>query len=118
MQRKATTVRLEPAAQAKLRKLSKILHQPVNKLVNEAIRDYVVRRSKQAEDELSSMLAGLRELRKRDPNFEESIAKFIEAELTVTDDPAEGSIFIEEGESDEVGAVGPVQKAVLKVLND
>ena len=88
MQRKATTVRLEPASQAGLNKLSEILRQPVNKLVNEAVREYVVRRSKQAEDELASTLEDLRALRKRDPNFEESIAKFIEAELAVTDDPA------------------------------
>jgi predicted transcriptional regulator len=118
MQRKATTVRLEPASQAGLSKLSEILRQPVNKLVNEAVREYVARRSKQAEDELASTLEDLRALRRRDPDFELSIAKFIEAELAVKDDPAEGSVFIEEGESDEPGAIGPAQKAMLNILND
>ena len=118
MTRKATTFRIEPVAMDGLVKLSAILDKPLNKLANDAIREYVARRTLDLERELESTLEDLRAYRKRDPNFEQSIAKFIEAELSVKDDPAEGSVFIEEGDAGEVGEVGPAQRAVLKVLND
>lgn len=109
MPRKATTVRLDPAAQAGLNKLSEILRQPVNKLVNEAVREFVVRRSKQAEDELISALEDLRAYRKLDPDFERSSSEFIESEVSAKHDPAEGPV---------VSEIGPTQKAVRKLLND
>ena len=114
MTMKATTFRIEPVAMDGLVKLSKILDKSLNKLANDAIREYVARRTLALEGELKSTLEDLRAYRKRDPNFEQSVAKFVAAELTVKDDPAEGSVFIEEGEVE----VGPVQTAVLKVLND
>ena len=117
---KATTFRIEPVAMDGLVKLSKILDKSLNKLANDAISEYVARRTLALEGELQSTLDDLRAYRKRDPNLEQSFAKFIEAEVAVAakDDPAEGSVFIEEGEADAVGEVGPAQIAVLKVLND
>lgn len=103
-----------------LEKLSAILNKPLNKLANEAIREYVARRIAEVEVDLASTLEDLRAYRKRDPNFERSFAQFIEAEGAVAakDDPAEGTVFIEDGEADAAGKVGPAQMAVLKVLND
>jgi predicted transcriptional regulator len=118
MPRKATTFRIEPVAMDGLVKLSAILDKPLNKLANEAIREYVARRSHALERELESTLEDLRAYRKRDPDFAQSIDKFIEAELAVRDDPAEGSVFIEDSETGEVGKTGPAQTAVLKALND
>jgi len=115
---KATTFRIEPVAMDGLVKLSKLLNKSLNKLANDAISEYVARRTLALEGELQSTLDDLRAYRKRDPNFENSIAKFIEAELAGKDDPAEGSIFVEQGETGAVGEAGPAQKAVLKVLND
>ena len=118
MSKKATTFRIEPLAMEGLVKLSAILDKPLNKLANEAIREYVARRALSLERELETTLEDLRAYRKRDPNFEKSIGKFIEAELSVKDDPAEGSVFIEESEMGATGEVGPAQRAVLKALND
>lgn len=115
---KATTFRIEPAAMEGLAKLSTILNRPLNKLANEAIREYVARRSIELERELETTLEDLRAYRRRDPDFEQSIAKFVEAELSVKDDPAEGSVFIEENDGAESSRAGPAQRAVLKALND
>ena len=120
MTMKATTFRIEPVAMEGLMKLSKILDKSLNKLANDAISEYVARRTLALEGELESTLEDLRAYRKRDPNFEQSFAKFIEAEIAVSakDDPAEGTVFIEEGEADKVGEVGSARRAVLKVLNE
>ena len=61
-----------------LNKLSKLLHKPLNKLANEAIREYVDRRIAEVELDLASTLEDLRAYRKRDPNFEHSIEAFVE----------------------------------------
>lgn len=115
METKATTFRIDPAAMAGLSKLSGILKQSRNRLANEAIKEYVAKRILEVEAELASTLEDLRAYRKGDPDFEQSIANFIDAELTVKDDPAEGSVFIEDGEA---GPAGPVQTTLRKVLND
>lgn len=91
-----------------LEKLSTILNKPLNKLVNEAVREYVTRRISETEIELASTLDGLRAYRKSDPDFDRSIAEFISAEMSNAHDPAEGRV---------VSEVGPVQEKVRKLLN-
>lgn len=120
MTRKATTFRIEPVTMSGLEKLSAILNKPLNKMANEAIREYVARQIAAVETDLVSTLDDLRAYRKQDPNFERSFAKFIEAEVAVAakDDPAEGRVFVEEDEVDAAGKVGSARKAVRKVLND
>jgi hypothetical protein len=46
----------------------------------------------EAEGDLGSTLEDLRAYRKRDPGFEHAIAKVVDAEIAVEDDPAEGHI--------------------------
>lgn len=118
--RKATTFRIDPVVMNGLEKLSDILGKPLNKLANEAVREYVDRRISEVEAELAVTLGDLRAYRKRDPNFEKSFVKFVNAEMAVPakDDPAEGSVFVEERGEDAPGQAGPAQTAVLKVLND
>jgi uncharacterized protein len=64
MPRKASIVRLDPESQTALANLSSLLGRPMNKLVNEAVRDYLLKESA-AERELTSTLASLREFRAR-----------------------------------------------------
>jgi hypothetical protein len=105
MTRKATTFRIDPDVQAQLAALSDILHRPMNRLVNEAVRDYVAQRSREVESDLEADLAKLRAYRKSDPGFEQAMAAFVEAEATL-EDPVEG----------RPEAAGPVQAKVHRLL--
>ena len=107
--RKATTFRIDPVVKGGLVKLAKLLRQPLNKLVNEALREYVVRRTLEVEDDLESTLEDLRAYRKSDPNFERAIAEFVEVEATVKHDPAEGRV---------VSRNGPTESTVREILSE
>jgi uncharacterized protein len=64
MPSKATLVRLDPDAHSALLHLSKLLGRPMNKLINEAVRGYLLNTS-QAEREVRETLASLRAYRER-----------------------------------------------------
>lgn len=67
----------------------------MNQLVNEALEDFVARRSRQVERDLETTLARLRAYRARDPHFEEAITAAVEAETQHgQDDPAQGEVVI------------------------
>lgn len=103
---KATTVRLEPDVRKGLNVLAKHLKQPQNKLINEAVRGLIKKRS--AED-MHESLRRLKAYRSADPNFESAIAKFAEAEATLAgEDPAEGEL--------EPSKIGPMQNTVRGLL--
>lgn len=108
MIRKATTYRIDPAVQAGLSLLSKVLGKPQNQLVNEAVRDFVARRSREVELDLESTLESLRAYRKRDPRFEQAIADYVDAEASLGSDPAEGKRAV---------SPGPAQTRILELLN-
>ncbi len=96
----------------------------MNQLVNEALQDYVDRRSRAAEHDLEATLASLRAYRKRDPHFKDAIAAAVEAEATLgKEDPAEGKVVIgklvngqlvEERTSE---GVSPLQTEIRGLLN-
>lgn len=73
MSRKASIFRLDPDAQSALVHLSWLLGRPMNKLVNEAVRDYLLKTS-QKERELESTLASLRAYRQHDLQVREASA--------------------------------------------
>lgn len=104
---RATTFRIEPDVQERLSMLAKSLKRPLNQLVNEAVRTFVERRSKELEEDLEANLARLRSYRESDPNFEQAIVAFAEAEAAL-DDPLEGQRMKE---------LGPAQKKVHELLN-
>jgi predicted transcriptional regulator len=106
---KATTYRIDPTVQVGLSTLSRVLGRPQNQLVNEAVRDFVAKRSREVEMELEATLEALRAYRKGDPNFERAIADYVDAEASLQEDPAEG----QSGED-----MGPAQARVLELLND
>ena len=109
MDTKATTFRIDPTVMAHLSKLSEILNQSLNRLANEAIKEFVAKRSLEVEADLVSTLEDLRAYRKSDPDFERSIAEYIEAEVSTKHDPAEGKV---------VSETGPTQTKVLGLLNE
>ena len=90
MPRRATTYRIDPAVDALLVTLSEVLGRTRNQLVNEAVRDFVERRSNEAEADLEATLARLRAFRARDPNFQSAIEGWVDAEASLQTDPAEG----------------------------
>ena len=103
--RKRTTVRIDAGIKDGLVKLSKLLHKPQNLLINEALGEFVLKRTLEVENELESTLKDLRAYRKRDPNFEHAIKAFVEAEASAEHDPAEGRIFSETEETDTTETV-------------
>ncbi len=109
MKRVATTFRIDPVVKAGLSKLSKLMHESLNQLANEAIKEFVAGRTLAVEAELESTLEDLRAYRKSDPNFERAIAEFVEAETKTKNDPAEGRV---------VKNVGRNESVVLNLLND
>src|SRR3954453_22731698 len=105
---KATTYRIDPVVQTGLSTLSRVLGRPQNQLVNEAVRDFVARRSREVELDLEATLEALRAYRKSDPNFERAIADYVDAEASLKEDPVEGQ---------RAEDLGPAQKRVLELLN-
>jgi predicted transcriptional regulator len=95
MTRRATTFRIDEVSQEGLSLLSKLSGRSSNQLVNEAIKEFVAKRSLEIEDDLKATLADLRAYRLRDPNFDAALAKAAEIEASVTDDPAEGKVVTE-----------------------
>jgi predicted transcriptional regulator len=105
---KASTHRLDPDIEAGLENLSRLLRQPKNRLINEAVKFYVELKGRKIEHELESTLNELRAHRRKDPNFERSIEAFVEAEAKLSaSDPAEGRAEI---------AGGPVQTEIQRLL--
>ena len=124
MPRKPTTVRIDPLAQAALENLSRVLKRPMNQLVNEAVKDYVDRRSAEVEHDLEATLTTLRAYRKRDPHFKAAIAAFVDAEARFgKDDPAEGRVVIGKlvngqlVEDRTIEGTSPLQAEIRRLLN-
>ena len=90
----ASTHRLEPDVQVALERLSKHLRRPKNRLINESVKSYVQHKSRELEMTLEASLDALRSHRLRDPDFEQSIEAFVDAEAKLAGaDPAEGKIL-------------------------
>jgi predicted transcriptional regulator len=92
MARTAFTLRLESDERIALESLSKIEGRPINQILNDAIKSYLSRRGEK-ERLLQASLERLREYRQRDPNFEQAIDAFVEAEMTIKD-PLEGTVHL------------------------
>lgn len=119
MPNKATTVRLEPALQQGLETLSKALKRPMNQLINEALHDYVSRRSRDVEQDLNKTLTALRAYRRRDPGFKAAIAAAANAEAKYgQNDPLDGAIVIGELVDGRIAPeTGPVAAEIHQLLH-
>jgi predicted transcriptional regulator len=105
-----------------LEHLSEVLNRPMNQLVNEALEDFVARRSRQVEQDLETALTRLRAYRARDPHFREAIASAVEAEAQLgQDDPAQGKVvtgeFVNGHLVESAEETGSVQSKIHRLLN-
>ena len=90
--KKATTFRLAPELESGLRLLRELEGRTANEVVNQAVREYLGRRTGKIEHELRETLARVREFRRKDPQNKRLWAEFAEAEAKYSDeDPAEGA---------------------------
>ena len=119
MPHKATTVRLEPSLQDGLETLSKVLKRPMNQLINEALHDYVSRRSRDVEHDLNKTVAALRAYRRRDPRFKAAIATAAKAEAKHGNkDPLDGDVVIGDlVDGRLVEEPGPVEAEIHQLLH-
>jgi len=130
MAQKATTTRLKPWLQAGMENLSRILGRPMNSLFNDAVEAYLETKSRAVEAELEASLAKLRAYRLRDPDDENSIAAFVEAEAGFKD-PTEGRLYKVDDPAGKAGVAssetaivprplgdgGPVRTEINRILN-
>jgi predicted nucleotidyltransferase len=101
---KASIFRLDPDAQSALAHLSKLLGRPMNKLVNEAVRDYLLKTTP-AEREVEGTLASLRAYRQRDLQVAEPPAAYLSARAKLgEDEPTQGKIARVTPDSKTLGA--------------
>jgi hypothetical protein len=113
---KATTLRLDPQVQKGLEIIQKVDKRPINKLVNEAVRMYVVTRVPRIATDLESLLASVKGYRLRDPDFDVAIDKFVDAEVKLGGaDPAEGTV-IERGAGEDEPRRSAAQTMVRRIL--
>jgi hypothetical protein len=106
--RKATTYRLDPRFQEGLALLGQIQKLPLNRMVNEAVGEYLESRAAAVEADLEEILLRVRAFRKADPNFDSAISRFAEAEAALAgEDPVEGKT---------APATGPAQRLVHELI--
>jgi len=107
---KATTIRLDPIVMKGLALLRQVDRQPLNKLVNIALKNYLERRSAEVEADLQQIIERVRAYRRADPKFKQAWDAFADAEARHGhEDPVEGRIVRAE-------AAGPAQTAVRALL--
>jgi len=77
---KASTIRLKPELQTALDSVSNHLNRPKNKIVNQAVAEFLEKTTLKLRDDLEGTLRKLRDYRREDPAFEAEIERFVEAE--------------------------------------
>jgi len=91
--RKATTFRLDPRLEKGLALLGEVRRVPLNRLVNEAVGEYLDTRAATVEAELEETLRRVKAYRQADPDLESAISKFGDSEAeSAAQDPVEGQI--------------------------
>ena len=108
--KKASTFRLHEDVQAGLDLISQIQHRPKNKLVNEAVAEYVTRHAQQTGDALENTLKRVNAYRQADPGFERAIDAFVDAEASYGqgEDPMEG---------EAAPSKGPLTQALRQLID-
>jgi hypothetical protein len=90
---KTKTLRLAPEYEAGLALLKGVLGTPVNKMINEAVGEYIRKRSAEVEADLTGVLAQVKAYRRADPRFKQARARFVDAQARLGgDDPLEGVV--------------------------
>ena len=91
---RAKTLRLTPEFEVGLVLLKRVLGMPINKMVNEAVGEYIQKRSAEVESNLTGVLEQLKAYRRADPNFQYDLDQFVAAEARFgAQDPVEGVVY-------------------------
>ena len=117
---KATTLRLKPELQQGLELLHEVLKQPINKMVNEAVKGFIDKRTAEVESDLKGVLAQIKAYKRVDPKFAAAIAQFVDAEARLGgEDPVEGVVVDAEpgGAAAARTKFGPAQAMVRELLS-
>ena len=91
-----TSYRLEPKLKAGLEQLSALTKTSQNDLVNEAVREFVEKRSTELAAYYEELARQLKAYKKSDPEFSKAIAATVAAETSGNKDPVEGTAFVGE----------------------
>jgi predicted transcriptional regulator len=114
MARVAFTLRIDTEERDALENLSRIERRPVNQLVNEAVRSFLLRR-RPKERSLEASVERLRAYRERDPQFHQARKAFVEAEASV-EDPLEGEPVEGRLVNGQIEPIGPAQSKIREML--
>lgn len=114
MARVAFTLRIDAEERAALESLSRIERRPVNQLLNEAVKSFLLRR-RPKERSLETTLERLRAYRERDPKYRRARKAFIDAEASLGD-PAEGEPIEGQFVKGEIEPIGPAQSKIREIL--
>ncbi|MGJ8641029.1 MAG: hypothetical protein ACSHYA_16685 [Opitutaceae bacterium] len=85
---KASTIRLKPELQSALDAISEHLNRPKNKIVNQAVAEFLEKTTLRMRDDIEDTLQNLRTYRRKDPSFEADIEGFAVAESACSDEDA------------------------------
>lgn len=116
---RAKTLRLIPEFEEGLALLRRTLGKPVNKMVNEAVGEYIEKRTTEIETDLTGVLEQIKAYRRADPHFGHDLDGFVKAEAAQgSADPLEGVVYDVEPPSAEAKVVkpGPVLSMVREKL--
>ena len=114
MARVAFTLRIDAEERDALESLSRIERRPVNQLLNEAVRSFLLRR-RPKERSLEASVERLRAYRERDPQFHQARKAFVEAEASV-EDPLEGQPVEGNLVNGRIEPIGPAQSKIREML--
>src|SRR5262245_46409738 len=104
------TLNIDAEERTALENLSKVEGRPIDQLIDEAIRSFLSRQG-QKKRGLEATLAGLREYRMRDPEFQGAIDAFVNTEADL-EDPLEGEPVHGEFIEGQFKPAGPVQSRI------
>jgi predicted DNA-binding protein len=94
---RAKTLRLTPEYEAGLDLLKGVLGKAVNKMVNEAVGEYIKKHTETVRMDLETLLARVQTYRLKDPEFNHAAQRLVESEVRLTGkDPVEG-VRVEHG---------------------
>lgn len=91
------TLRVDQSLKDHLSKLSELRQTTMNKLINQALHQFVSKETLVIEEELEASLSALRTYRDSDPGFERAIEGVARAELSTDADPAQGRVAFSDG---------------------
>lgn len=90
------TLRVDQSLKDHLAKLGELRHMTMNKLITQALLQFVSKETLVVQEELEASLTALRRYQESDPNFEQAIEDVVMAELSTDNDPAQGDVDFSE----------------------